>query len=122
LLAWLRCVLRNNLANARQYHHTQKRDLRREVGGADGQVAEVPDSGKSPSAQVRDREQGEEVQRALQRLPERARQAIVLRLWDNLTFAQVGEQLGCSEEAACKLFQRAAVKLGPLLESLRDEA
>jgi RNA polymerase sigma factor (sigma-70 family) len=62
------------------------------------------------------------VQRALQRLPERSRQAIILRLWNKLTFAQVGEQLGCSEVAARKLFQRAAEELAPLLESLRDDA
>jgi RNA polymerase sigma-70 factor (ECF subfamily) len=120
LLAWLRCILRNNLANARQHYEAQKRDVGREVRGADADVAAVPDSGESPSARTRAREQDEEVQRALQRLPERSRQAIVWHQWDGLTFAQVGERLGCSEEAARGIFRRALEELEELLEPPHD--
>jgi RNA polymerase sigma-70 factor (ECF subfamily) len=123
LRAWLRRILRNNLANAHRDHlHAAARPVGREEAGAGGQAAQVPDRGQSPSARARARERDEAVERALQRLPERARQAIVLHLWDKLTFAQVGERLGCSEEAARKLFQRAAEELAPLLEPLRDDA
>ena len=120
LLAWLRCILRNNLANARLYYLARKRDVGREVRGADAKAAEVPDSGESPSARVRARERDEEVQRALQRLPESARQAIVWHQWDGLTFARVGERLGCSEEAARGIFRRAIEELEGLLEPPHD--
>jgi RNA polymerase sigma-70 factor (ECF subfamily) len=83
-------------------------------------VAEIPDSGESPSAQARAREQDEEQQRALRRLPERARQAIVWHQWDGLTFAEVGERLGCSEEAARGIFRRALEELKELLEPPHD--
>jgi RNA polymerase sigma-70 factor (ECF subfamily) len=121
--AWLGDILRNKLANVRRDNITGGvRPVGREEPGANGKADQVPDPGESPSARERERERDEAVQRALQRLPERSRQAIILRLWNKLTFAQVGEQLGCSEEAARKLFQRAAEELAPLLESLRDDA
>jgi RNA polymerase sigma-70 factor (ECF subfamily) len=122
LLAWLRRILVHNLDNARQRYRAWKRQVGREALGANGQVPEAPDPGESPSARARVQERDEAVRRALQRLPERSRQAIVLHLWQKLTFAQVGEQLGCSEEAARKLFRRAAEELAPLLEPLRDDA
>jgi RNA polymerase sigma-70 factor (ECF subfamily) len=122
LLAWLRCILVHNLDNARQHYEAGKRQVGREEPGANGQVPEAPDPGGSPSARARARERDEAVERALRQLPERSRQAIILHLWQRQTFAQVGEQLGCSEEAARKLFRRAAEELAPLLEPLRDDA
>lgn len=120
--AWLREILRNNLLNLRAHFQAEKRRVSREEAGTNAQANQVPDPGESPSARVRGRERDEVVQRALQRLPERSRQAIILHLWNKLTFAQVGEQLGCSEDGARKLFQRAAEELAPLLGSLRDDA
>jgi RNA polymerase sigma-70 factor (ECF subfamily) len=123
LLAWLRRILRNNLTNVhRDNIAAAVRPIGREEPGANGRVDQVADPGESPSARERVRERDEAVRRALQRLPERSRQAIVLHLWEKLTFAQVGEQLGCTEEAARKLFQRAAEELAPLLEPLCDDA
>jgi RNA polymerase sigma-70 factor (ECF subfamily) len=122
LLAWLRCILVHKLDNARQHYEAGKRQVGREEPGVNGQVPEAPGPGGSPSAQARARERAEAVERALQRLPEDARQAIALHLWQGQTFAQVGERLGRSEEAARKLYRRAAEELAPLLEPFRDDA
>jgi RNA polymerase sigma-70 factor, ECF subfamily len=121
--AWLGCILRRNLWNARRDNlDGGVRPVGQEEPGGNGAAAQIPDPEEPPSAQARQREREEAVQRALQQLPERTRQAIVLHLWEKRTFAQVGEQLGCSEDAARKLFRRAAEELAPLLESLRDDA
>jgi RNA polymerase sigma factor (sigma-70 family) len=52
---------------------------------------------------------------ALQRLPKRYRQVLQLHTQGGMTFAQVGERLQCSAEAARKLWRRAAEKLAWVL-------
>jgi RNA polymerase sigma factor (sigma-70 family) len=52
---------------------------------------------------------------ALRRLPEHYRQVLRLHAQEELTFGQVAEQLGCSAEAARKLWRRAVEILVRLL-------
>jgi RNA polymerase sigma-70 factor (ECF subfamily) len=111
--AWLRRLLLNNLANVvRGYRDTAKRAVGREVALATGDSAGAgaggPAAGQpSPSSEMMAREQAEAVQRALDRLPETYRQALVLRHEHDLTFEEIGRQLGRSADAARKLWARA---------------
>jgi RNA polymerase sigma-70 factor (ECF subfamily) len=119
LLAWLRQILRHNLANKlREHVRTALRSTRREVSLADASIPR-PDSADteavSPGGQAQARERRQALDDALQRLPERYRQALCLHSREGLTFAQVGEQLQCSAEAARKLWTRAAKELARLL-------
>jgi RNA polymerase sigma-70 factor, ECF subfamily len=121
LLAWLRRVLRNNLANERRRHRgAAMRSTEREVSLAEVSAAEGEDrlreEEETPSATARARERDEALERALKQLPEHYRQALLLHTQEGLTFAQVGERLGVSEEAARKLWSRASEKLAQLLE------
>jgi RNA polymerase sigma-70 factor, ECF subfamily len=110
---WLRRILIHNLGVfANRYRDTDKRDIEREVGfvgtGSTGQHAfDPPASTVSPSAKLVAREEAEALRAALQKLPDDYRQAIMLRLEGNLTFEQIGHELGCSEEAARKVWVRA---------------
>jgi RNA polymerase sigma-70 factor (ECF subfamily) len=116
LRAWLQRLLLNNLGNfARRYRATHCRDVGREqalepgdssnAGG--GIAAPTP----SPSGQAMEREQAEELQRALQRLPDDYRQVITLRYLDELSFEDIGQRMSRSADAARKLWSRAMDRL-----------
>src|SRR5262249_7489 len=120
LLAWLRQVLRNNLANERRRHmQTAMRDIRCEIPLTEGTLDRVGSlacrEGEAPSARAQARERTEVLERALRQLPEHYRQVLCLRTWEELTFAQVGKRLRCSTEAARKLWGRAAEELAIVL-------
>jgi RNA polymerase sigma-70 factor (ECF subfamily) len=123
LLAWLRQVLRHNRANeVRRHIRTAKRCVHREVSLAEVASDALPYRVRPDTGLSRGRsqlsEQGEILERTLRRLPEHYRHALVLHTCDGLTFAEVGEKLGCSAEAARKLWSRAAEELRTLLAQI----
>jgi RNA polymerase sigma-70 factor (ECF subfamily) len=117
LRAWLRRLLLNNVANfTRQYRQRAKRQVSREVpleaGGSShergaGLAADI----LSPSGQVVAQEQAEALARAMERLPPDYRQVLALRHEQKLTFAQIGEQMQRSANAARMLWLRAVERL-----------
>ncbi len=48
-------------------------------------------------------------------LPEHYRMAIALRLWDDLSFVEIGSKLAISEDSARKLYGRAINRLRDLM-------
>jgi RNA polymerase sigma-70 factor (ECF subfamily) len=117
LLAWLRQILLNNVGNfTRRYRGTGKRAVGREVvipaeDSAAAPGAVLPDPLLTPSSEAVEREQAEAVQRALGRLPEEYRRAIVLRYVEGRSFEDIGQRLGRSPDAARKLWSRAMERL-----------
>lgn len=115
-LAWLRQILRHNLANERRRHvGTAMRSTSREVPLAEASLVYLPGlaglQALSPSRRAREGERHEALADALRRLPEHYRHVLLLHTQEELTFAQVGEQLHCSAEAVRKLWGRAAEQL-----------
>jgi RNA polymerase sigma factor (sigma-70 family) len=49
--------------------------------------------------------------RSLEKLSETSRQIIIARFWQKKTFAAIGQELGCSEDAAKKRFSTALMKM-----------
>jgi RNA polymerase sigma-70 factor (ECF subfamily) len=110
LRQWLVAILRNKLANFRKrYLGTEKRQLRRERPLDDPNA--VRDGTPSPSSVVSAREQETVLLRAMQRLPVRSRQVIQWRHWENLPYADIGQRLGCSPDAARMIWARAIERL-----------
>jgi len=116
LLAWLRRILRNNLANVTRHFAAERRQVRREVsldcpesGGAKppDQAAKLP----SPSSGLVEREEAEALQAAFRRLPEDYRRVIEMRHVQGRSFAEVGAALGRSAGAVRKLWVRAIEQL-----------
>jgi RNA polymerase sigma-70 factor (ECF subfamily) len=117
LLAWLRRILLNNLANfTRSYRETDKRQVGREVtlphdrapsprGG--GLAAEAP----SPSGEALADERAEAVRRALDRLPEDYRRVVLLRYREERPFEEIAQLLGRSANAVRRLWLRAVERL-----------
>jgi RNA polymerase sigma-70 factor (ECF subfamily) len=117
LLAWLRQILLNNVSNfTRRYRGTRKRELNREVPIATEDSASspglvLPDLMLTPYSQAVQHEQAEALRRAVERLPEEYRQAIVLRYLEGRSFEEIGQRLGRSPDAARKLWSRAMERL-----------
>jgi RNA polymerase sigma-70 factor (ECF subfamily) len=108
LRAWLRAILIHISLNAR------RRPLEIPLGSAmDGEARSMA---TSPSQAAQKQATFEAVDAALGRISPRHRDVIHLRIWDELSFAQIGEKLEVSEDAARMLFGRA---LANLRESMR---
>jgi RNA polymerase sigma-70 factor (ECF subfamily) len=127
-LAWLRQILVAILANqVRHYYGTKRRDVRLERELADdldqssralGGHLVAPHS--SPSQQASRREQAVLLADALGGLPEDYREVIILRQLEGLTFPQVADRLGRSEDSVKKLWARALARLRRALETLHE--
>jgi RNA polymerase sigma-70 factor (ECF subfamily) len=117
LLAWLRRLLLNNVANfTRRFRGTDKRSVDREVplgaAGSDhnlaaGLQADTP----SPGGRAVARETAAALQRALERLPEDYRRVILLRYQEERSFEEIAALLGRTPNAARKLWARALERL-----------
>jgi RNA polymerase sigma-70 factor (ECF subfamily) len=121
--AQLHALLARIVANTIRDHGSWFRTARRQMGGelplstsallADGSSANPADAVQRRDAEVR-------LRLALELLDEPDRQALVWHLWDKLTFVQIGERRGVSEEAARAFHRRALVKLLERMACLRD--
>src|SRR5262245_59687972 len=122
LLAWLRCLLRNNVPNfTRRYRDTEKRQVQREVP-LDGGTAAGGDAGPAadaatPSGLAMEGERARALEQALGRLPEDYRQVILLRHQEGLPFPEIAARMGRSPNAVHKLWVRAVERLQQELEA-----
>jgi RNA polymerase sigma-70 factor (ECF subfamily) len=123
LLAWLRQILLNNIANfTRRYRTTGKREVGREVALEPHDSAHVtgsivPDPARTPTSEAVEREQAEALNQALERLPGEYRLAIVYRYIEGRSFDEIGALTGRSADAARKLWARAMQRLREEWES-----
>jgi RNA polymerase sigma-70 factor (ECF subfamily) len=122
LLAWLRCLLLNNVANFARCYRTGKRQVGREVplerddssgAGEGGFVANT----SSPSMEAMAHEKAEAVAQALERLPEDCRRVITLRNQERREFDEIGRLMERSADAARRLWSRAIERLQHELET-----
>jgi RNA polymerase sigma-70 factor, ECF subfamily len=121
LLAWLRCLLRHNMANfTRRYRDTDKRQVQREVpldgGTAAGGAGPAADAA-TPSGLAMEGERARALEQALGRLPEDYRQVILLRHREGRSFPEIAELMGRSPNAVHKLWVRAVERLQQELDA-----
>jgi RNA polymerase sigma-70 factor (ECF subfamily) len=117
LLAWLRRLLLNNVANfTRCFRGTDKRALAREVplGEADSDhnlAAGLPADTPSPGGRAVANEMAAALQRALKRLPDDYRRVILLRYQEERSFEEIAALLERTPNAVRKLWARALERL-----------
>lgn len=121
LLAWLRQVLLNRLANFRRhYRGTAKRNVAREIALDPRNRAcgapDIPARVSTPSKFAVANERAIALERALLRLPEEYRRVILLRHDEGHSFEEIGQQLGRTANAARKLWVRAIEQLEAQLD------
>lgn len=113
LREWLRQMLKNECADFRRRHRAAKRravevPLSAAPGGAPERVA---DAAPSPGSAFARREDRDRLEATIGRLPAAWREVLVLRYRDGLSFAEIGERTGRSENAAEKLWTKAVRQL-----------
>jgi RNA polymerase sigma-70 factor (ECF subfamily) len=117
LLAWLRRLLLNNLADFRAWFRTaDKRTIAREVdlggvGSTSNGPGEPAAADPSPSGMAIERERAEAVHRLLEKLPEDYRRVLLLRHQEDATFEEIGRRMQRSADAARKLWARAVERV-----------
>lgn len=103
-------IRRAALDLARRNDRRQLREERAEAGGDDGIVfAKLPGDGD---------ERRQEIEVALQRLPVEQREVLVLKIWQELTFEQIGAALEIPPNTAASRYRYALTALKAQLEPL----
>lgn len=116
LQAWLRRLLLNNAADfAKGFQGTEKRRLDREVGLPDSlrssMNGDLPGAAPTPSVDAMAAEEAERIRRIVQSLPEDYRQVVTWRYEEELSFEDIAQRMGRSENAVRKLWFRAIERL-----------
>lgn len=120
LLAWLRRILLNHLADvARSYTQTEKRrlDMERPWPQDRTPLAIAP---FTPADAAIEAEELARMRHAMSMLTEEYRTAIELRSIERQSFAVLAKRLNRSEDAARKTWTRAVAKLAELLGALDE--
>jgi RNA polymerase sigma-70 factor (ECF subfamily) len=121
---WLRQIAWNRMIDARRYHlRAGRRSIGREepAGLPDESALELAErllAGEAPSTGLRRAEQQAQVRRALERLPERDREVLVLRYLEQLSTAEAAAVLDISEGAVRVRMLRALRRLRDILKTL----
>lgn len=116
LYAWLRTILQNNVMDAvRRFEVAQKRAARREesisvVVDRRG-VSVLPAGNNPPDHSAIRREDADLLAGVMARMPDDYQTILRLRYWEGLTFPQIADRIGRSEEASRKLWYRALARL-----------
>jgi RNA polymerase sigma-70 factor (ECF subfamily) len=127
-LNWLRALLRTNVLNQMRAHRdTEMRDPNREHGldranSNYGLVVGLATSSPTPGEKVSAKEEFEQTQAAIDRLPGHYQAVIRGRLLQDQTFAAIAQELQCTEGAARALFYRALTHLQEEIGALDDSA
>ncbi len=114
LHAWIKTIVLNEANGQRRKFHTEKRDLKREFsfdGPSESRPTGSPqDKNLTPSSATLKSERLEKFHEILEQLPPDYAAVIRLRSFDGLSFREIGERLGRTEDAASQLWYRALLK------------
>lgn len=111
-LPWLFQIARNTQIE----RHRRKQLPRFSIDEAQEEVGfEVPATQRNPEAQAESRDSAERVQRALLKLPEEYREAVVLRFVEDLSYDEIAQIQGVAVGTAKSRVFRAKEQLAGLL-------
>ena len=109
VMAWLARIAEHEIQDCADFHHRQRRDAAREMPIEDD--APLPALTRSALSRVILGEQAEQLEAALDVLSPDHREVILLRKFEELSFAEIGQRLGKSEDACRMLLARAMTAL-----------
>jgi RNA polymerase sigma-70 factor (ECF subfamily) len=109
LLGWLMRIAEHEIHDRADFHGRQLRDAQREEDIADHH--DLRARTRSALSRVIIDEQAERLETALAALTDPHRQVIVLRAFEELSFAEIGSRLGKSADACRMLYARAMTAL-----------
>ena len=109
LMAWLARIAEHEIRDCADFHHRQRRDAAREMPLDDD--APLPALTRSALSRVILDERASHLEAALETLSADHREVILLRKFEELSFAEIGRRLGKSEDACRMLLARAMTAL-----------
>jgi RNA polymerase sigma-70 factor, ECF subfamily len=109
LMAWLARIAEHEIRDCADFHHRQRRDAAREMPLDDD--APLPALTRSALSRVILDERASQLEAALETLSADHREVILLRKFEELSFAEIGRRLGKSEDACRMLLARAMTAL-----------
>jgi len=110
LMAWLARIAENEIRDQADHHRRQRRDPAR-VCRTEGAADHLADQVRSLVSGLVFNETLRRIERALDELEEPHREVIVLRMFEELSFQEIGERLGRSPDACRMLLARALTAL-----------
>ena len=112
LMAWLARIAEHEIRDRADFHHRERRDAAREVplDTADD-AAPIQALTRSALSRIILNEDAQRLEEALESLSPPHREVILLRKFEELSFADIGERLGKSEDASRMLLARAMTAL-----------
>jgi len=120
--AWLFAAALNKVRRKGEFHRAQKRDVARErradsgTSSRAGIYSSLCSPEPSPSEHAAGHEQAERIERAMDKLPDDYREALLLARVVGLSRREMADRMGRSELAVRTLVTRASIKLLAALE------
>jgi RNA polymerase sigma-70 factor (ECF subfamily) len=109
LMAWLAAIAEHEIRDRADFQGRQRRDAGREVSlETDAALAAA---GRSALSQAILAEEAQQLEAALEMLTPPHREVILLRKFEERSFAEIGQRLGKSEDACRMLLARAMTAL-----------
>ena len=109
-MAWLARIAENEIRDRADYHHRARRDVGRLVA-LEPEAAGVPASMRSVLSQIVLDERMRRIEHAMESLDVPHREVILLRMYQELSFAEIAHRMGRSEDACRMLLARALAAL-----------
>ena len=109
LMAWLARIAEHEIRDCADFHHRQRRDAARDMAIDD--AVPLPALTRSALSRVILDEQAKQLEEALESMSADHRDVILLRKFEELSFAEIGRRLGKSEDACRMLLARAMTAL-----------
>jgi RNA polymerase sigma-70 factor (ECF subfamily) len=117
VMAWLARIAEHEIRDCADFHHRQRRDAAQETALDDD--APLPALTRSALSRVILGQQAERLEEALESLSPAHREIILLRKFEELSFAEIGQRLGKSEDACRMLLARAMTALTMQMSEIR---
>lgn len=111
-VAWLLQVHQHNLLNMVDHHRgAAKRDIGREQPGNENAAARMPGQLTSPSQKAVRGERRQQLEQAIDRLPDGQREAVRMRFLEGAGIAEIASRMERSQEAVAGLLKRGIAQL-----------
>jgi len=120
LMAWLAAIAGNQIRNQVEYFHRQRRDVKQTVP-LDENLHVAATEVRSQVTRLNMNEEAMNVESALDSMDELHREVILMRNFEELTFAEIGERIGKGADASRMLYARSMVSLTNKVRELSGE-
>lgn len=117
---WLFGIADNRLRDLAEHFGAEKRRALREARRGSAVLQRLEAQAAGPGTECAQREAQRRLLEAVNDLAEGEREAVLLRFFHQLTFAEIAARLGISEAGARRSVVRASARLGRHLRSLQE--